>query len=327
MYLTGDIRKLFALLLALCLCIKTYAAKDDPVFYLDNVTAGDSASQSASGSSFTIPFSRAGNLLLIKGRADSTEGNFILDTGSPGLVLNITYFRHYNTRLAHDEETSTMTGSPSQVHKATIKQFSFGSVNYNSVKADLINLGHLENSKGIKILGLLGMEFLRKTELIIDYEKNLLHFHFPQSKDRAGFIQKQHADTSTYSVMPFELYDNRILVKTTIAGKKLNFIIDCGAEINILDSRLPDKLFENVSITGRTVLRGAGNARIEAVTGELQQMKLGDRQLYNLPVLITNLERTCFSYNGCVDGILGSDFLSLRKIGFNFVTRKLYLWK
>src|SRR5688572_15324204 len=41
---------------------------------------------------FVIPFSRAGNLILIRARADTTEGSFILDTGAPGLILNMTYF-------------------------------------------------------------------------------------------------------------------------------------------------------------------------------------------------------------------------------------------
>jgi hypothetical protein len=47
----------------------------------------------------------------------------------------------------------------------------------------------------------------------------------------------------------------------------------------------------------------------------------------NLPIVITNLEKTCFWLDGCADGVLGFDFLSLHKIGFNFVTRKMYLWK
>lgn len=45
--------------------------------------------------SCVIPFSRAGNLIVIRAKVDTTEGNFILDTGAPRLILNLTYFRHY----------------------------------------------------------------------------------------------------------------------------------------------------------------------------------------------------------------------------------------
>src|SRR5688572_17931465 len=44
-------------------------------------------------STSVIPFNRAGNLIVVQARVDTTVGNFILDTGAPSLVLNITYFR------------------------------------------------------------------------------------------------------------------------------------------------------------------------------------------------------------------------------------------
>ena len=54
----------------------------------DPIITSDSAS-------FTIPFTRAGNLILVRTSADTATGYFVLDTGAPGLVLNITYFRGY----------------------------------------------------------------------------------------------------------------------------------------------------------------------------------------------------------------------------------------
>jgi len=104
-------------------------------------------------------------------------------------------------------------------------------------------------------------------------------------------------------------------------------IIDCAAESNILDSRLPNKVFENITITRRVKLAGPGNKTVDALSGSLSKMKIGHFDINNLPVTITNLENTCFSYGGCVDGVLGFDFLSLHKIGFNFVKRKMYIWK
>jgi len=46
-----------------------------------------------------------------------------------------------------------------------------------------------------------------------------------------------------------------------------------------------------------------------------------------MPFIITNLEKTCLADASCIDGILGFDFLSLHKIGFNFVKNKMYIWK
>ncbi len=56
------------------------------------------SSQAQSG---TIPFSKAGNLIVIQAMVDSITGNFILNTGAPGLILNATYFRHLKALNPH----------------------------------------------------------------------------------------------------------------------------------------------------------------------------------------------------------------------------------
>jgi hypothetical protein len=123
------------------------------------------------------------------------------------------------------------------------------------------------------------------------------------------------------------MVNNRILTSTEIGGKKLKLIIDCAAESNILDSRLPNNVFDLVTVTRRVKLTGPGDKKVDALYGSLQQMKMGSREISNLPVIIINLEYTCFADGNCGDGVLGFDFLSQQKIGFNFVTRKMYIWK
>jgi len=279
----------------------------------------------ADSSSFIIPFSRAGNLLLIKARADDQEGNFILDTGCPGLVLNITYFRNYPVTADPESESRGMAGAETAEH-IEVKDFRMGGIQEHRLKAQLANLGNIENSKGVKVLGLVGMQFLTNCELIIDFQKNLMYFHV---MGRKGLTYKNALlkDTAAYHTLPFEITDNRMIVKTTMAGKKLRFVIDCAAETNILDSRLPNKIFETLSITGRVSLVGVGNKKVEAVTGSLASFNIGNQNIKDMPVLVTNLEKTCFAYGGCVDGVLGLDNLSLQRIGFNFTTLKMYIWK
>ncbi|MEP6675863.1 MAG: pepsin/retropepsin-like aspartic protease family protein [Ferruginibacter sp.] len=277
--------------------------------------------------SCVIPFSRAGNLILLKAKADTTEGNFILDTGAPGLILNLTYFRNYPAIASSDDSQGGITGNVAVSSHTMINKFSFGAINYSHVEADRINLGHIENNKGIKVLGLLGMQLFRQFEMIIDYEQSLIYLHRIGKKEAAVYKSELLKDTSGYSVLPIELKENKILVFAVLAGKKLTLLIDSGAESNVLDSRLPNKVFESVSITKRVLLNGTGAKKVEALYGDARNMKIGKESLDSLPVLITNLEKMCFSYDYCLDGILGFDFMSLHKIGFNFVNRKMYIWK
>ncbi len=274
-----------------------------------------------------IPFTRAGNLMLVKAKADNTEGNFILDTGAPGLVLNITYFRDYPHSGAHEAEQSGITGTGGPAIKTQVKKFNLGSFDYAKIEADMANLGHIENSKGIKVLGLIGLEFFKQCEMIIDYEKNLIYLHHISKKESNVYQHAMLNNTNEYRSIPIDIMDNRIVTTTEVAGKKLKVIIDCAAETNILNSKLPNSVFETVTISRKVKLAGSGAKKIDALYGDLKEMRIGDYNINNLPILITNLEGTCFSYNGCIDGVLGFDFLSLHKIGFNFVKRKMYIWK
>jgi hypothetical protein len=280
----------------------------------------------ADSSEATIPFSRAGNLILIQARADTIEGNFILDTGCPSLVLNITYFRNYPV-IERAEERNGITGSEFMAEQTSIAEFSLGGFKYFRTPADLTNLGNIENTKGTRILGLIGVELLRQFEIIVDFETNLIHLHLLTGKNTSSYQDPLLSDTSAYTIVPFDLVDNRIMLSSEMAGKKLKLVLDTGAESNLLDSRLPGKVFDFVSLTGRSVLSGAGQGKIEVLKGDLRSLKIGNRVMETLPVLITNLEKTCFSFGGCVDGVLGFDFISTSRIGFNFVTRKMYLWK
>jgi predicted aspartyl protease len=292
--------------------------KLSPKLYFDPIVTSDSTN-------CIIPFSRAGNLILIKAKADTTEGNFILDTGAPGLVLNLTYFRNY---LANnkDGEPGGITGNVATL-QTTVNKFFLGPVTWHKAESDLVNLGHIENSKGIKILGLLGMQLFKQFEMIIDYEKSAIYLHLISRKEKDSYKNEMLKDTAVYSIVPIVIFENKILMYTWMAGKKLRFIIDTGAESNVLDSRLPNKIFDNVVINRRVLLSGSGNKKVEALYGSIKDMKIGNQNYGTLPVLITNLEKMCYSYDTCLDGMLGFDFLSLHKIGFNFVTNKMYIWK
>lgn len=287
---------------------------------LDPIVASDS-------STCIIPFSRAGNLILIRAKADTADGNFVLDTGAPGLVLNLTYFRKYNGMSDPDGENGGITGSVKPDSHIMIDSFSIGGIHYYHAEADRVDLGHIENSKHIKILGLLGMQLFKPFEMIIDYEKNLLYLHLIKRKEAAVYRSDMLRDTSAYRTVPIELIDDKVIAYGELAGKRLKFVIDCAAESNVLDSRLSNKILAHVVVSGRVLLSGSGPTKVEALYGDLEGMRINGDRISKLPVLITNLEKMCFSYNNCIDGMLGFDFLSLHKVGFNFVTHKMYIWK
>lgn len=298
-----------------------------PTISIDPIISSDSAS-------CIIPFTRIGNLILIRAKADTSTGFFVLDTGTPGLVLNITYFRRYPTSdptegagATGSTEAGGVTGSVAVSVRTSVDSLRLGPVSYFHLDADLINLGHIENNKGVKIFGLLGMRLFERFEMIIDYSTSAIYLHLIGKKESAVYRSPQLLDTATYTTIPIDIMDGKIIVYVYLKGKKLKFIVDSGAETNVLDSRLPNKIFEQVEITRRVRLNGSGDKKVEALYGDIKGLRIGERDIGSLPVLITNLESMCDAYNNCLDGMLGFDFLSLHKIGFNFVNRKMYIWK
>ena len=319
---------------------QTPAGKDSSRFVLS--VSGTGIQSSSSTQSFTndpvietdsadfiIPFSRAGNLILIKAKADKIEGSFILDTGAPGLILNTTYFRDYQVLegTTNGEQSGGITGSITDYGRTMIRKLSFGAVHYHKVEADRISLAHIENNKGIKIFGLLGVQLFKHFEMIIDYENSEIHLHHISKKEAKSYQHRMLNDTSAYSVFDIQLTDNKILTYGKVGGKRLTFLVDTGAESNGIDSRLSENILDSVAITRRITLNGAGNAKVDALYGDMRNFTIGERSVSTMPVLVTNMAKMCFSYNRCLDGMLGFDFLSMHKIGFNFVKRKMYIWK
>lgn len=294
-------------------------------FRTDLLSADPDPVASSDSVSCIIPFRRAGNLILIQAKADTTTGNFILDTGAPNLVLNLTYFRNYPSVMG--TSGGGITGSVPAVTHTTVGKFSFGAIKYHNLKANVINLGHIEDTRGMKIFGLLGVNLFKQFEMIIDYQKGVIYLHLIRRKEASTYKSEMLKDTLAYNTFPIDIADNKIITRAELSGKKLNFILDTGAESNVLDSRLPNRIFENVTISRRVMLSGSGSEKVEALYGDLKNLKIGNKTVETLPILITNLEQMCLAYDYCIDGMLGFDFISQHKIGFNFVKREMYLWK
>jgi hypothetical protein len=135
------------------------------------------------------------------------------------------------------------------------------------------------------------------------------------------------ADESKFTSYPIELRENRILINTRLGKRDLKFAIDYAAETSILDSRLPDKVLDSVEIQGRVLLTGAGSKKVEALSGALSGLRIGNENIPTLPVIITRLENTCFGGMNCINGVLGYDFISRSIVAINFRKRILYILK
>ena len=64
------------------------------------------------------------------------------------------------------------------------------------------------------------MELFRRCEVIFDYENNLIYLHRIGRKEVSSYQSGQLKDAATYTTVPIELMDNRLITRIKIGGKE-----------------------------------------------------------------------------------------------------------
>ena len=266
--------------------------------------------------SVIIPLKRVGRLFLIEAKVDGEAGNLVFDTGANGLVLNSTYFREHVK--SGGVVSSGITGSVGIVEQITVGQLEFAELRYSNLTADVANLGHIENRRGVKIIGLIGFSLLRSLEVVIDARRSVLKLY---KIDKAG----RRVNSGSKSFVPefsqkIEGNGNILFVKGAVGGKLLNFCIDTGAETNAISADLNKKVMSTIVITRRASLKGAGAAGSEVLFGRMSDFVIGSRKISEMETVITNLDGLSEAYGTHIDGLLGSGFLESGVLCVNFLS-------
>lgn len=268
--------------------------------------------------SVTIPLKRAGRLFLIEAKVDNQVGNLVFDTGASGLVINSTYFRDHvkwGGVASHG-----VTGAVGTVDQITIGKIEFADLRYKNLRADVANLGHIENRRGVKILGLIGFGMMRNLEIVIDpINSTLKLFRIDKAGNRLN--SKLPGFKADYS-QKIDGNSNILFLKGIIGGKELNFCFDSGAETNAISSNSNKKIMSTLTITRRAALKGAGSAGLEVLFGRMNDFNLGNQPISDMETVITNLDGLSEAYGTHIDGMLGYSFMQHGILCINFVNRQ-----
>ncbi len=269
----------------------------------------------------TIPLKRIGNLLLIEARIGDQTGNFVFDTGASKLVLNHTYFR--KALWETEESAGGITGCVQKVYQTRVSRIDFSDLYFEDVLADVINLGHIENRRGVKILGLFGLNLFRNLEMVIDVNRcELMLFRIDRSGNRISAI----ADTlKTTLVSPIHEAGGLAFVSATLGGKSANFCLDTGAEANVLSSSCCRKVMNAVTISKRSSLCGSGSRQVEVMYGTMNDFVLCGQPLQPMETIIMDLGSLSLAYNYPLSGVLGFDFFKKGIVCINLIKKELTL--
>jgi len=184
----------------------------------------------------------------------------------------------------------------------------------------MINLGHIENRKGIKILGLFGFNMIRDFEIILDTRGNQLKLY---RIDKAGNrITAVPSGFKPEYYQPIKSSSNILFLQGKIGGKILNFCFDTAAETNVINSYSNKSILNTLTITRRSVLHGAGSSRSDVLFGRMNDFSMGNRQINGMETIVSCLDALSEAYGTKIDGMLGFNFIEQGTVCINFVKKQ-----
>ena len=130
-----------------------------------------------------------------------------------------------------------------------------------------------------------------------------------------------YATGASRSIVPFELVNNRPIVRVRINGSKetLRFVVDTGAGMCVVSKTTAERIGLKPVARGGMARAIGGGGRFEIVYGYLDSMHVGEARVENVPVYI----REFANKQEPVDGYLGLSLLSKYLTTVDYGTRSM----
>ena len=267
------------------------------------------------------PFRLAGRLIIVQAEIDGKKGNFILDTGAEKLVLNE---RHFGKGW-REEKSGKMgvLGNVEKEHSCLLINLAWQGMSFKKIKADVIDLGHIEEQKNFPILGLIGYEILKDCELLIDFQqRQVILTRTNEAGDRFDNLAIMEPPVDS---LPFSLAQHIAVLNGNIDGHDVAFGLDSGAEYNLLNRKVGREVLKNFEAIQHAVVHDAGGrASTELLAGKLYRLSIQNLSCPGMPTVLMNMENLNRVLQSRLDGVLGVEFLAGRRTIINYKKKKLY---
>lgn len=270
-----------------------------------------------------IPFKLVDHLIVIEAELFNKKGDFIIDTGSETLILNKVHFPVKYAFRYTPKTTSGVVRTLDMAIERELKAFAIQNLNLKDKVSDVIDLSHIEHSKKIHLLGIIGFNILKDYEVFVDMHLNQITL---SKVDRHGnkLDKKVYLEKIVDSV-DFSLVNHTIVLTATVNNKVLKFGLDTAAEYNQLNKSVGRKVLKYFDPKGRLKLVGAGNKKIEVLAGKLHLVKLSDTVYFGpMNTVLTNLSKMNEAFGIHLDGVLGYEFFRQKRTIINYQKEKLY---
>ena len=270
-----------------------------------------------------VPFKMVGRLIAVEAQVDTVSGIFVLDTGAERLLLNKNYFG-WDHRIK-DVAAFGSTGPMGPVLFKKVDTLQWDNLYFFDVKANVVDLSHLEAQKNIRLVGMIGYEVLKDFEVFLDFQTMTIVI---TRLDENGFrIDQDAIPELPYDSLGFMMRRHLIILDATVDGARLKFTLDSGAELNLLDRLVSRKVLDHFQVLKRVNMRGVGQNSVEVLAGKLYDVVCGNQTNEAMGTLLTSLEDMNNEFHTRLDGVIGMEFLFPRRTLINYKQKKLFFYK
>ncbi|MFK7808314.1 MAG: retropepsin-like aspartic protease [Saprospiraceae bacterium] len=307
------------LLLGMLLLMQQFVAQQPNAHFASNTS--QSMEQFFSSASHLIrtnfiSFHLNGGLIFFKAKLNGVSETFVLDTGSPGLLIN----ERVNQKT---ENSFSAVGVSGGLHfqKEYGNTFEMGETLCADVHTLCTNLSHLEKVKSQRFKGMVGHELLKNNEVVLDYKNKQMGLLEGGAKEEVSGYYRS-------SSVPIDFQQHFAVIKVKIGRKTYHFGLDTGAEVNIIDADiarwLPNRLFE---ITEKIKIRGVSKKGIGTKVGEISNCEIAGKKVEGMEFVLMDMDVLNEGRNLELDGLLGFPFLSSELFSIDYVSELLHVWK
>lgn len=285
--------------------------------------SGESNVEKSKEKYIDVPFQLAGKLILVDVNLNGKPQKFILDTGSPKVVLNSKYLNK-NDKETRLSSSKGVNGNISGMDIENVESLDFYGIQLKNQDVLSMDLSHLEEELGTQFCGLLGYEFIKDYDILFDYaNQNLTLIEAAYLEDYINLKIKGLVSDG----IPFKMEKHLPVIDFSVGEKIYNVAIDSGAESNLLDFKYSAQLQPFLKDTKQNNTIGADGLQKSTTKSVIPVSRIGENIFNNTDLILTDISHINNAYKSNLDGIIGNPILSQQKVILSYSKNQLFFIK
>ena len=246
----------------------------------------------------------SGGTVIVKAQLEDFPDslNFVFDTGSGGISLDSSTIETIGLKSTKTNRIIKGIAGSKKVDFIFKKSLKFPGLQVDSLDFHINNYEILTSSYGIKVDGVIGLSFMRRYVIAINYDERFIEIFTPGKLNYPKGGHLLHPKFYGLPVIPTTIKDN--IVSNT------DFIFDTGAGLNMLLSE--DYVTDSTILKKKrklfvTQAEGLGGKKMMNTT-VIKSIAVGPYKFRSVPIYIFRDDFNITSYPK-MGGVLGNDIL------------------